>query len=59
MNSLSEECTPLKQEYDACFNSWFSDKYLKGVTTDHCGPLFQKYQECVKVTLCIEDLQTI
>lgn len=22
-HSLSEECTPLKREYDACFNAWF------------------------------------
>lgn len=21
--SLSEKCTPLKREYDSCFNSWF------------------------------------
>lgn len=48
MNSLADECTPLKHEYDACFNAWFSEKYLKGVTTDHCFPLFQKYQECLK-----------
>lgn len=48
MNSLADECTPLKHEYDACFNSWFSEKYLKGDTRDECGDLFKKYQECVK-----------
>jgi TRIAP1/MDM35 family protein len=26
--SLSPECTPLKQEYDTCFNSWF-EGYLE------------------------------
>lgn len=26
--SLSPECTSLKQEYDACFNSWF-EGYLE------------------------------
>ena len=26
--SLSPECTPLKQEYDSCFNSWF-EGYLE------------------------------
>ena len=26
--SLSEECTPLKKEYDSCFNSWF-EGYLE------------------------------
>jgi TRIAP1/MDM35 family protein len=27
-HSLSPECTPLKHEYDACFNTWF-DGYLE------------------------------
>ncbi|XP_071489458.1 TP53-regulated inhibitor of apoptosis 1-like [Diadema setosum] len=48
MNSLNEECNDLKHEYDACFNSWFSEKFLKGDTTDSCGELFRKYQQCVK-----------
>ncbi|XP_787621.3 TP53-regulated inhibitor of apoptosis 1 [Strongylocentrotus purpuratus] len=48
MNSLSPDCTGLKQAYDACFNSWFSEKFLKGDSTDACGDLFKKYQECVK-----------
>ncbi|KAH9483338.1 hypothetical protein JR316_0005444 [Psilocybe cubensis] len=26
--SLSPECTPLKQKYDSCFNSWF-EGYLE------------------------------
>lgn len=27
-SSLSSECTPLKHEYDNCFNSWF-EGYLE------------------------------
>ncbi|KIY50518.1 hypothetical protein FISHEDRAFT_38803 [Fistulina hepatica ATCC 64428] len=27
-SSLSEKCTPLKQDYDNCFNSWF-EGYLE------------------------------
>ncbi|KAF8325847.1 mitochondrial distribution/morphology family 35/apoptosis [Cantharellus anzutake] len=27
-SSLSPECTPLKKEYDSCFNSWF-EGYLE------------------------------
>ncbi|EIN08737.1 hypothetical protein PUNSTDRAFT_86760 [Punctularia strigosozonata HHB-11173 SS5] len=27
-SSLSPECTPLKQSYDACFNAWF-EGYLE------------------------------
>jgi TRIAP1/MDM35 family protein len=30
--SLSQECTPLKQEYDTCFNSWF-EGYLEPAVT--------------------------
>ena len=29
-SSLSPECTPLKHEYDNCFNSWF-EGYLEPV----------------------------
>ena len=29
-HSLSEECTPLKHEYDKCFNKWF-EGYLQPV----------------------------
>lgn len=28
MNSLSDECTPSKHNYDRCFNTWFKD-YLE------------------------------
>ena len=27
-NSLSPKCTPLKQQYDSCFNAWF-EGYLE------------------------------
>ncbi|KAJ3491169.1 hypothetical protein NLI96_g897 [Meripilus lineatus] len=27
-HSLAEECTPMKREYDACFNAWF-EGYLE------------------------------
>lgn len=51
MNSIGEECTELKRQYDACFNNWFSEKFLKGQTDDSmCAPIFKVYQECVKVT---------
>ncbi|XP_062501797.1 uncharacterized protein LOC134178894 [Corticium candelabrum] len=52
MNSVKEECTPLKREYDACFNRWYSNKYLKGdYHSDDCATLFAKYQECVMSAL--------
>ncbi|XP_077996111.1 TP53-regulated inhibitor of apoptosis 1-like [Glandiceps talaboti] len=48
MNSVGEECNELKREYDACFNTWFSEKFLKGDHNDPCQGVFKKYQECVK-----------
>jgi len=32
-NSLSEECTPFKHEYDSCFNAWFEGYLEPAVTT--------------------------
>ena len=50
MNSIGEECNNLKKTYDACFNAWFKDEFLKGNTrNDKCAPLFKDYQKCVKV----------
>ncbi|XP_049778982.1 TP53-regulated inhibitor of apoptosis 1-like [Schistocerca nitens] len=49
MNSIGETCNDLKKEYDACFLTWFSEKFLKGETNDDmCAPYFKVYQECVK-----------
>lgn len=49
MNSIGEECTELKKKYDDCFNSWFSEKFLKGEHDDSmCADIFKIYQECVK-----------
>lgn len=51
MNSIGEECTELKKKYDDCFNSWFSERFLKGDHDDSmCAGIFKVYQECVKVT---------
>ncbi|CAF1205682.1 unnamed protein product [Adineta ricciae] len=49
MSSISPACQALKDEYDACFNSWFAEHYLKGDTSaDMCTNLFKKYQACIK-----------
>jgi len=51
MSSVGEDCNELKQQYDACFNSWFSERFLKGQMDDSaCAPIFRVYQECVKVS---------
>ncbi|KZT07858.1 uncharacterized protein LAESUDRAFT_650454 [Laetiporus sulphureus 93-53] len=36
-HSLSEECTPLKREYDACFNAWF-EGYLEPAVSASASP---------------------
>ncbi|XP_046390312.1 TP53-regulated inhibitor of apoptosis 1-like [Ischnura elegans] len=52
MNSVGENCNELKKQYDTCFNSWFSEHFLKGNANDDvCAPLFKVYQECVKTAL--------
>ncbi|XP_054740290.1 TP53-regulated inhibitor of apoptosis 1-like [Anastrepha obliqua] len=49
MNSLGGDCTELKKQYDACFNSWFTEHFLKGRHNDSlCAPIFKVYQDCVK-----------
>lgn len=51
MNSIGEMCNDLKREYDSCFNTWFSEQFLKGNSNDSmCAPLFKVYQQCVKVS---------
>lgn len=51
MNSVGEECNVMKREYDACFNSWFTDHFLKGDRTkDPCSELFRSYKSCVMVS---------
>lgn len=50
MNSIGEPCNDIKKQYDACFQSWFSENFLKGDTNDSmCAPIFQVYQQCLKV----------
>lgn len=58
MNSIGENCTELKKQYDTCFNAWFSEKFLKGNTDDSmCAPLFKIYQECVKKAMKEQNIE--
>jgi TRIAP1/MDM35 family protein len=36
-HSLEERCTPLKLEYDSCFNSWF-EGYLEPAVSASASP---------------------
>lgn len=54
MNSIGPECNDLKKEYDACFNVWYSESFLKGeYKSDPCGELLKSYRSCVLVSFLI------
>ncbi|XP_073984578.1 TP53-regulated inhibitor of apoptosis 1-like isoform X2 [Rhodnius prolixus] len=47
-----EACRQLKEEYDACFNEWFSQKFLKGDHNDSmCARLLKVYKDCVEKSM--------
>jgi TRIAP1/MDM35 family protein len=53
MESIGKECTPLKKEYDSCFQEWYTNDFLKGTskTKVPCEELFKRYQSCLEVVL--------
>jgi len=40
---------PFSQDYEQCFNRWYSEKFLKGDVEPACQTLFEEYKACVKV----------
>lgn len=49
-SSFAPECTPLKQEYDDCFNHWYSEEFLKGQGQNERNPCiiqWDKYSKCI------------
>ena len=57
MNSISDECNDLKKNYDACFNSWYTESFLRGETkSEPCKELFESYRACVLVCLGSSEL---
>ncbi|TXT15988.1 hypothetical protein VHUM_00491 [Vanrija humicola] len=60
--SLAEECTPLKQRYDSCFNLWFEGYLQQPLDTSgmtraqikaaeyerYCGAAWREYQGCLR-----------
>ena len=51
--SIDSKCSELKLEYETCFNRWYSEKFLQNRFDDECSKIFDKYQECLKVTMLI------
>ncbi|XP_011308648.1 TP53-regulated inhibitor of apoptosis 1-like isoform X1 [Fopius arisanus] len=58
MNSLGDACNEIKREYDMCFQTWFTENFLKGDTNDSmCAPLFKVYQQCVKKSMKEQNIE--
>ncbi|KAF3923260.1 hypothetical protein ABW21_db0201253 [Orbilia brochopaga] len=51
--SLSPDCLPAKEKYDACFIRWYTEKFLRGERTEDetCKKLFLDYSRCLKAAL--------
>lgn len=50
--SFAPECTELKTEYDNCFNHWYSEKFLKGLSMENeCAKQWYAYTTCVEAAL--------
>ncbi|KAG0244228.1 Mitochondrial distribution and morphology protein 35 [Mortierella sp. GBA43] len=58
-SSIGEKCTKIKQEYDNCFNSWYSEKFLKGDVSPMCDELFFRYKDCLMKVLEEKKLDTL
>ena len=54
MDSIAPECTAAKQKYESCFHTWYSEKFLKGDTTDDCAALFKEYRDCLEVSMMLD-----
>lgn len=49
MDSFHVPCNQIKEEYQKCFSSWFSECYMKGDYDDkRCAKKFEQYQKCLR-----------
>ncbi|VVC41007.1 Mitochondrial distribution/morphology family 35/apoptosis,DNA repair protein, Swi5 [Cinara cedri] len=49
LNSFHPDCNNLKQQYDQCFNLWFTEHYMNGhYDNSDCQKVFENYTDCVK-----------
>ena len=54
MNSISEDCTKMKNDYEACFNQWFSTVFLQNLQKSDetpCKDLFDEYRACLMIAV--------
>lgn len=49
MDSFHVPCNQVKEEYQKCFSSWFTECYMKGDYNDkRCAKKFEQYQKCLR-----------
>lgn len=49
MDSYHVPCNQMKEEYQKCFSSWFTECYMKGDYDDKkCAKKFEQYQNCLR-----------
>lgn len=49
MDSFHTPCNQIKEEYQKCFSSWFTECYMKGDYDDkRCAKKFDQYQKCLR-----------
>lgn len=57
MDSFHLPCNKIKDEYQKCFSSWFTECYMKGDYDDkRCAKKFDEYQKCLREGMQIHAL---
>jgi TRIAP1/MDM35 family protein len=56
--SFAPECNELKQKYDTCFNTWYSEKFLKGKGLhNECEEFWDQYKACIDIHLAKQGIK--
>ncbi|GMM28279.1 Mdm35 protein [Martiniozyma asiatica (nom. inval.)] len=58
--SFAPECNDLKAKYDTCFNSWYTEKFLKGKgLQNECIEFWDQYKECLDIHLAKQGIKPL
>ncbi|CUM50779.1 unnamed protein product [Debaryomyces tyrocola] len=56
--SFAPECTEAKNQYDDCFNKWYTEKFLQGKSLENeCTELWDSYITCVNTALAKQKIK--
>lgn len=56
--SFAPECNDLKQQYDTCFNRWYSEEFLKGKSLENpCESFWDEYKACIDLHLAKQGIK--